>query len=88
MIRLVYFILTLILSGCAAQVLSAGERTVVIQTRSDDITSAHDLADTVCGKRGLHAQLSIKVSPVKYVFDCIEQPSHTAGPAQAGSSLR
>jgi hypothetical protein len=88
MTKLKYLVLALILSGCAAQVLSAGERTVVIQTRSNDITSAQDLAETVCRKRGLHARLSIKVSPVKYVFDCIEQPSRTAGPAQAGSSLR
>jgi hypothetical protein len=72
MIKLEYLVLVLLLSGCAAQVLSAGERTVVIKTRSDDIASAQVLAETVCSKRGLHARLSIKVSPVKYVFDCIE----------------
>ena len=72
MIRFEYFVWVLLLSGCATQVLSAGERTVVIKTKSNDIASAQDLAETVCRKRGLHARLSIKVSPVKYVFDCIE----------------
>ena len=70
--KLEYLVLALILSGCAAQVSSAGERTVVIRARNNDIASAQDLAETVCSKRRLHARLSIKVSPVKYVFDCIE----------------
>lgn len=85
MIKLEYLVLALLLSGCAAQVLSAGERTVVIQTRSNDIASAQDLAESMCSKRGLHARLSIKVSPVKYVFDCIDRATE---PTQAGSSLR
>ena len=62
----------LVLAGCAAQVVSEGERTIVIKTRSDDIASAQTLAETECNKRGLHSRLSIKVSPVKYVFDCVE----------------
>jgi hypothetical protein len=72
MIKLKYFAMVLLLTGCAAQVVSAGERTVVIKTRSDDIASAQELAESVCNKRGLHARVSIKVSPVKYVFDCVE----------------
>lgn len=72
MIRLEYVALALVLSGCAAQVLSEGERTVVIKARSNDDASALALAETECSKRGLHARLSIKVSTVKYVFDCIE----------------
>jgi len=64
--------LALVLVGCAAQVVSEGERTVVIKTRSNDIASAQTLAEAKCNKRGLHARLSIKVSPVKYVFDCVE----------------
>jgi hypothetical protein len=71
MIKLQYAVLALVLSGCAAQVLSAGERTVVIKARSNDIASAQALAETECSKRGLHVRLSIKASPVKYVFDCI-----------------
>jgi hypothetical protein len=72
MIKLKYVVLVLMLSGCAAQVLSAGERTVVIKARSDDVASAQALAETECSKHGLHARLSIQASPVKYVFDCIE----------------
>lgn len=72
MIKLGQLALAVLLSGCAAQVLSEGERTVVIKTRSDDVASAQTLAETVCSKRGLHARLSIKVSSVKYVFDCVE----------------
>lgn len=72
MVKLEHFAMAFLLIGCAAQVVSAGERTVVIKTRSDDIASAQALAEAVCNKRGLHARLSIKVSPVKYVFDCVE----------------
>ncbi len=77
MSRLLYATLAFVLSGCAtevssAQVLSAGERTLVIKTRSDDVVSAQALADSECNKRGLRARLSIKASPVKYIFDCID----------------
>lgn len=72
MLKLKYAVLALVLSGCAAQVLSAGERTVVIKARSNDDAGAIALAETECNKRGLHARLSIQASPVKYVFDCIE----------------
>jgi hypothetical protein len=72
MLKLKYAVLALVLSGCAAQVLSAGERTVVIKARSNDVGSAQALAEAECSKRGLHARLSIKASPDKYVFDCIE----------------
>jgi hypothetical protein len=72
MIKLEYLAMILVLSGCAAQVLSEGERTVVIKARSDDVASAQALAEAECNKRGLHARLSIKVSPEKFVFDCIE----------------
>jgi hypothetical protein len=72
MSRLKYATLAFMLSGCAAQLLSAGERTLVIKTRSDDVESAQTLADSECKKRGLHARLSIKASPEKYIFDCIE----------------
>jgi len=53
-----------------AEVLSSGERTIVIQ--SDNEASATSLADKECMKRGEHAQLSIKPSTLKYVFDCIK----------------
>lgn len=73
MFKLKYAVLVLVLSGCAtAEVLSAGERTVVIKAQSNDDASAIALAETECNKRGFHARLSIKASPVKYVFDCIE----------------
>ena len=72
MLKLGHLALVLLLSGCAARVLSEGERTVVIKTRSDDVASAQALAENVCSKRGLHARFSIKVSSVKYVFDCVE----------------
>ncbi len=72
MLKLGYLVLALLLSGCAAQVLSAGERTVVIKARGNDVAGATALAETECNKRGLHAQLSIKASPEKYVYDCIE----------------
>jgi len=77
MSRLKCAALAFVLSGCAAQaisaqVLSAGERTLVIKTPSDDVVSAQALADSECNKRGLRARLSIKASPVKYIFDCID----------------
>lgn len=40
MLKLKYAVLALVLSGCAAQVLSAGERTVVIKARSNDDAGA------------------------------------------------
>lgn len=63
--------LAAVLVGCAAQVISSSERTVVVKARIQDVAEAQALADTECKKRGTLAKLSGKMSINQYVFDCV-----------------
>lgn len=60
-----------LMSGCAAQVVSSNERSVVVQAGARDAGSAQALADVECKKVGRFARLSIKATHNQYVYDCI-----------------
>lgn len=61
----------ILMAGCAAEVISSGERTVVVKARLQDVAQAQALADTECKKRNLFAKLSGKAALNQYVFDCV-----------------
>lgn len=60
-----------LMTGCATEVISSSERTVVVQARVRDIAQAQALADTECKKRGTLARFSGKATPNQFVFDCV-----------------
>jgi hypothetical protein len=59
------------LSGCAAQVMSATDRSVVVKARIQDVADAQQLAEAECAKSGRKARLSGKLTQNQYVFDCV-----------------
>lgn len=62
----------LILSGCASQVISSSNRTVVVRAGTQRVSEAQSLADAECQKHGLHARLSMKAGSNQFVYDCVE----------------
>ena len=63
--------LIVLLTGCAAQVVSTSDRTVIVQARVQDAAGAQGLASAECQKHGLKARLAGKLSLNQYVFDCV-----------------
>lgn len=60
-----------VLAGCAAQVVSSSDRTVVVRTQPSDYSGAQTLANVECQKVGLSAKLAGKPSPSHFVYDCV-----------------
>ena len=60
-----------LLSGCAAQVLSSTERSVVVRARIQDAGEAQVLAEAECKRANLHARLSGKLTANQYFFYCV-----------------
>lgn len=60
------------LTGCAAQVISSSDRTVIVKARVQDVGEAQKMADSECAKYNRHARLSIKATINQYVYDCVE----------------
>ena len=60
-----------LLIGCAAKVISATPRNVIVQARTQDIADATTLAEAECKKQGMYARLSSKPMPNQYSFDCV-----------------
>ena len=62
-----------LLAGCAAQVLSSSERTVVVDARGPSAAAeAQKLADAECAKRQLHARLINWPRDAAFVYDCVQ----------------
>jgi uncharacterized protein YceK len=61
------------LSGCAAKVLSASPRSVVVKAHVQDYAGAQKLADGECSKHQRHARLMERPGPTtaEFVFDCV-----------------
>lgn len=59
-----------VLAGCAAKVVSTGERTVVVHARIQDVADAQKLADAECAKFKRKARLSGKATMNQFVYDC------------------
>lgn len=66
------FCCVMLISGCAAQVISSSERSVMVKARVQDVAEAQALADAECKKHGRFARLSMKASANQFVYDCVE----------------
>lgn len=62
-----------LLSGCAAQVVSSSQRTVVVRAGDYFVADAQKLADTECARHGRFARLIARpnASSSEFVFDCV-----------------
>lgn len=69
--RVVAVMVLALLTGCAAQVLSSGPRSVIVKARIQDAGGAQALAEAECQKNGRHARLSMKPDASQYAFDCV-----------------
>ena len=67
----VLLLVCVLMSGCAAQVISSSERSVVVKARIQDVAEAQALADAECKKRGMLARLSNKMTANQFLFDCV-----------------
>jgi hypothetical protein len=64
----------LVLTGCAARVVSTSPRTVMINAAPLQAQEAQDLATAECTKHGLHAKMTARPgfgNPRQWAFDCI-----------------
>lgn len=60
-----------LLTGCASHVVSASERTVVVNAGSREIAQAQSMATAECGKYGRRARLvRLPRDDRTFVFDC------------------
>lgn len=62
-----------VLSGCAAKVVSSSPRTVVVRAPDAAIAESQQLADTECNKHDRHARLIARptMTSAEFVFDCV-----------------
>ena len=60
-----------LVSGCAAQLVSVNEKTIVVQARRSDVAGATDIAEAQCQRRGLHARLVTKPAENQFGFECV-----------------
>ncbi len=60
-----------LMTGCAVELISSNEKTIVVQARRQDVAKAQDIAETECQKRGLHARLTSKPANDQFGFDCV-----------------
>lgn len=65
---------SVVLSGCAAKVVSTSARSVVISAGDARVQEAQDLADKECAKYSRHARLTARPSRTsdQFVYDCVE----------------
>lgn len=69
----VMLLAAVLVSGCAARVLSSSPRTVVVKAHVQDYAGAQKLADVECAKHQRHARLMERPGPTtaEFVFDCV-----------------
>ncbi len=60
-----------LITGCAAELVSSSEKLIVVQARRQDVANAQDIAEAECQKRGLHARLTSKPASNQFGFDCV-----------------
>lgn len=64
---------TILLAGCAAQVVSSTPRTVIVKAGDLDVAGASKLGEAECSKYGRHARLSGRMpDTMQWVFDCVQ----------------
>jgi hypothetical protein len=69
--KLLLVVVALVISGCAAQVVSSSERSVIVRARMQEARQAQDLAEAECAKHHLHARLSMLAPMGQWVYDCV-----------------
>lgn len=60
-----------LMTGCAAELINADDKLIVVQARRQDVANAQDIAEAECQKRGLHARLTSKPASNQFGFDCV-----------------
>ena len=64
-------ITALLLSGCAAELVSVDARQIVVKARPSQTAEAQDVAEAQCQMRGLHARLTSRPAAGQLGFDCV-----------------
>ena len=60
-----------LMSGCAAELVSADDKLIVVKARPSKLDDARDIAEAQCQRRGLHARLTTRPATDQYGFDCV-----------------
>lgn len=69
---LLVLVAALVLSGCAAEVISSSPRTVIVRAGSARAGDAQNAAEAECKKYDRsHARLAGKSGEAQWVFDCV-----------------
>jgi uncharacterized protein YceK len=71
MVRVLIVAAAVLASGCAAKVISASERSVVVRAGTAMVGEAQKTADAECGKNGRKARLAGTLQANQFVFDCV-----------------
>lgn len=69
--RAAVLVLAVVLSGCAAKVLTTGPRSVVIMAPALGFDAAQQSAEAECSKHGRHARFAQKLTPIQFSYDCV-----------------
>ena len=70
-VKKLILILSMLLAGCAAEVLSTTDQLIVVKARERNRPEAQDLAEAKCQQRGLHARLTRRVAEDQLGFECV-----------------
>ncbi len=70
----IYAVTVILLSGCAAKVVSSSPRTVVVRAPDMAISESQGLADKECAKHERYARMVAQpnIFSSEFVFDCIQ----------------
>ena len=61
----------LLLSACAAKIISSTDNLIVVQARERNRAEALELAETQCQQRGLRARLTRRLAEDQLGFECV-----------------
>ena len=70
-VKKLILILSMVLAGCAAEVLSVTDQLIVVKARERNRPEAQDLAEAKCQQRGLHARLTQRLAENQLGFECV-----------------
>lgn len=68
---LLCILISTLLTGCAAELVSVNDSTIIVKARRSQVEEAKDIAETQCQRRGLHARLTTKPAEDQFGFDCV-----------------
>lgn len=60
-----------LMAGCAAELVSADDKLIIVKARKSQVLEATDVAEAQCQRRGLHARLTTKPADGQFGFDCV-----------------